>query len=235
MHFSYLNPRILIKNPWNPNEISAEAEIKLKKSLEKNGHLKPILVREIDEGLEIIGGAHRVDLSIELEMESVPVLNLGRIDDATAKRALLFDNTRYGEDDGVKLAELLGDLGDAASISEWFNMDLTELEILVGVDEVDEGSLLDALDTIDDDDGVDDYVSPIKELQTHQQMKFKVPKEDAEFVSDVISAISRDMATGEPDSQIRSGDAILWLCRNYQKSIMGEDESFEPLEDLDSL
>lgn len=235
MQFALIDPRVLIKNPWNPNEISPDAEIKLKKSLERDGHLKPILVREVDAGLEIVGGAHRVDLSIEIGMDEVPTLNLGRISDEQAKRALIFDNARYGEDDAVKLSELLSDLGDAESLSEWLNMDVTELELLVGVSDADDMSLLDSLDTIDDEEGEDEYVSPVREIQTHQQMKFKVPKEDSEFVADVIASISRELDVSEPDSQIRSGDAILWLCRQYQKDNLSTsgDSDFEPLEDLD--
>ena len=40
LNFTYLDPRVLIKNSWNPNKMSPEAESKLRNSIQKNGHIK---------------------------------------------------------------------------------------------------------------------------------------------------------------------------------------------------
>lgn len=217
MHFSYVNPTGLLKNSWNPNEMSPEAEAKLRNSLEKHGHVRPILVRELDDGqLEIVGGAHRVDLSIELGHESVPVINLGQISDEDAKRALLLDNSRYGEDDAARLSALLADIGTADELVDWVNMDLSDLESLIGSSDsgTDELALLDDLDDLGSDDS--DLPETTREIQTHQTMKFKVDLEDAEFVKEVIESIISSQRIDDSDSSVRSGEALLWLCRDYK-------------------
>lgn len=220
MSFSYEDPRTLQANTWNPNEMTAEAEAKLRNSLEINGHVRPILVRELEDGTkEIVGGMHRVEVSIDLGHETVPVINLGRISDDAAKKALLLDNARYGENDAGKLSDLLQEIGTADELSHWLDMDLTDLESLIGVEEADDAELA-MLGDLDDFDDEDDLPTPVKELKTHQPMKFKVPVEDAEFVKDTIEKIIKEQGIEDSDSSIRAGEAVLWLCRNHaQESV----------------
>jgi len=147
LKLAFVDPRVLVKNSWNPNKMSPEAEAKLRNSLQQHGHIRPILVRELDDGrLEIIGGEHRTELSIDLGMETVPVMNLGRISDEAAKRALMIDNSRYGQDDAGLLSELLSDIGTADDLAEWMSMDVDQLTALLGAAEVpDTEELLGAL------------------------------------------------------------------------------------------
>ena len=128
LKFTFEDPRHLVKNKWNPNKMSPEEEAKLRNSLQKHGHVRPILVRTLEDGtLEIVGGEHRVEVSIDLGMTEVPVINLGQISDEDAKRALMIDNSRYGHDDAGLLSELLTGLGSADELAEWMNMGVDEL------------------------------------------------------------------------------------------------------------
>lgn len=234
LNFTYRDPRSLIKNTWNPNKMSPEAESKLRNSLQQNGHIKPILVRELDDGtLEIVGGEHRVDVSIDLGMDSVPVLNLGRISDEQAKKALLIDNSRYGEDEATMLAALLEDIGTADDLAEWTTYKMDELNTLLGSTKAaeDDLSYLDELSELDDDD--DAPLPPaVSDVQTHQVMKFKVPVEDAHTIKGLIDGISKTQKLDDSDSAVRSGDALLWLIRDYQ-SRSGIEVAEEPEEMLD--
>lgn len=247
LNFTYLDPRTLVKNHWNPNKMSPEAESKLRNSLQQNGHIKPILVRELNDGqLEIVGGEHRVDVSIDLGMDSVPVLNLGRITDEQAKKALLIDNSRYGEDEATLLSALLEDIGTADDLAEWTTYNVDELNTLLGSTKTTEDDLsyLDELSTLDEADD-DALPTALPDVQTHQVMKFKVPMEDAHTIKGIIDGISKTQKLDDSDSAVRSGDALLWLIRDYQArlgiettsqdyDVMNDDELGDFLSTLES-
>lgn len=216
LSFTYADPRSLQKNPWNPNKVSPADEAKLRNSLQQHGHVRPILVRELADGtLEIVGGEHRVEVSIDLGMTEVPILNLGKISDEDAKRALMIDNSRYGHDDAGLLSELLADLGSADELAEWMTLDVEELTTLLGAaDSPEEIDLIGALEDLDDL-GSEEELPVARDLKTHQAMKFKVPVEDQEFIKETIERVIKEQGIHDSDSAIRAGDALLWLCRNY--------------------
>lgn len=234
LKLTYEDPRSLKKNSWNPNKMSPEAESKLRNSIQKNGHVKPIIVRELEDGsLEIVGGEHRVDVSIDLGMDSVPVVNLGVISDEQAKKALLIDNSRYGEDDAASLSALLEDIGTADELAEWTTYSTDDLAALLGSSATDDLSYLDELNSLEDGDDELPAVA-VPEVQTHQNMKFKVPAEDAHFVKDVIDSIAKSQKLDDSDSAVRAGDALMWLIRDYQNRI-GAPEAVEAEEDTTEL
>lgn len=226
LKLTYEDPKSLKKNSWNPNKMSPEAESKLRNSIQQNGHVKPVIVRELDDGtLEIVGGEHRVDVSIDLGLESIPVVNLGKISDEQAKKALLIDNSRYGEDDAAALSSLLEDIGSADELAEWTTYSSDDLAALLGSTVSDDLSYLDELSSLEDDDSETPTVA-VPEIQTHQTMKFKVPAEDAHIVKDVIDSIATAQRLEDSDSAVRAGDALLWLIRDYQYRL-GTPEGFE--------
>lgn len=225
LHFSYEDPRSLKKNTWNPNEVSAEGMMKLKKSIELHGHIKPILIRELEDGTkEIVGGEHRVDVSIELGHDAVPVVNLGRISDEMAKKALLLDNSRYGEDEVGRLSALLEDLGEgSAELASYMTYTEDDLATLMTSDieaSLEELEGLDELSYIGEEDD-EPEVATTKELRTHQSMKFKVDVENAETVSDTIERIIREQGIEDSDAMVRSGEALTWLIRRYRDETIG--------------
>ena len=110
MELKQINPFELIPNEWNANKVDRENFEKLKKSLQGLGSFKPVICREKDGKLQILGGFHRTEAAKELGFPTVPVINLGDIDDDRAKEISLVDNTRYGEDDVELLAKLLDEM-----------------------------------------------------------------------------------------------------------------------------
>ena len=120
----------LTPNPYNTNVVSPDNEEKIKESLRRFGQFKPILVREQEEGFEIIGGEHRWRAAKELGLDKVAVINLGEISDEEAKKISLIDNGRYGEDDAFKLSELLSGLGDISDLSSYMPYSDQSLETL---------------------------------------------------------------------------------------------------------
>lgn len=110
MKLENVNPFELKPNEWNSNKVSRDNLEKLKKSVSSLEMFKPLIVRETATGLEILAGYHRNEAAKELGIESVPVLNLGPIEEQKAKEISIIDNTRYGEDDSELLEKLINSM-----------------------------------------------------------------------------------------------------------------------------
>lgn len=201
-----VNPEILVPNKWNTNVVSPENEEKLDASLKRFGVFKPVIVRELIDGtLQIIGGEHRAQSAIRLGYKSVPIVNLGMISDQKAKEISLVDNDRFGEDDSLKLAELIGTL-DPAELSSFTTFSDADLDSLftnssIALDE------LDALSMPTED--ID--LPQEKTIQTHQIMRFKVPIKDVDAVTQKIERAIKVQGFDDSDSLTNAGDALVHL------------------------
>lgn len=197
-------------NAWNTNHVSPENEEKIKESLSQFGFIRPIIARKMpDGGLEILGGQHRWQVAKRMGYKTVPVIDLGEIDDVKAKKIGLIDNGRYGEDDTLQLAELLKtiseDFEDISSILPYSN---DELESIFSASKIS----LDDLDLDDSDDNLPD-LSKAKATQTHQILRFKVPIEDADLVQKAIEQIMKSQGFKDDDSMTNAGNALVYMVR----------------------
>ena len=207
-------------NPWNPNSVGAENMEKLKASLKANQFFKPVLVRELEDGsLEIIGGQHRVQAAEELGIE-VPVLNLGALDDVTAKKFTLMDNDGYGENDSTLLARVLKDL-ESANVDIVGEMTYDEsslnelLDLTVKTDDlIDE---LDALDDIDLTTPPDTKPSEYdEEPTTFKSIKVKVDISVSEHVEDMIRDRVEEYGIEDSDPAVQRGMLLQRLLEDTE-------------------
>ena len=91
------NPENIIKlkikdicfNDWNPKD-NDRAFARVKKSVEVNGMMMPVFVRETDNGYELVDGNQRVRAAEELGYSEIYAYNLGRISDEEAKQLVLY-------------------------------------------------------------------------------------------------------------------------------------------------
>lgn len=201
-------------NPWNTNVVSPDNEAKLDESLKRFGVFKPILVRQVGKDLEILGGQHRWEAAKRLGLSTVPVVNLGAIDDATAKEVGLVDNGRYGVDDAEGLASLLKNLGKPSDLATFLPYSDKELEVIFKTDELD----FDSLDIDGDDDEIELKPTETSGGPTHQIMRFKVPVEDAEWISSLISKVIKTQGLTDSDSLTNAGDALVHILKNWSAS-----------------
>jgi ParB family chromosome partitioning protein len=202
----------LSPNPWNTNEMTAEDELRLENSIKELSMYRPIVVRTLDDGsYQILGGEHRWIVMGKLGYDEVPIVNLGRIPDAKAKKIGLVDNARYGHDNTLELAELLKDLGpmeDLQKIMPFSSDDLASIFAATTIATTD----LDALD----DDG-----SPgpsAKAGPTHQVMRFKVPVEDVAWVQAAFERVMKQHGYVGEDSMTNAGNALVQLVRDAKES-----------------
>lgn len=201
-----VNPDFLSPNPWNTNGMSPDNEAKLEASIRRFGMFKPVLVRDtLDGRLEIIGGEHRAQTAQRLGYKTIPVVNLGAIDDKKAKEIGLVDNGRYGSDDALQLAELLEGLGSIEELSSFMpygDADLASIFSSVSIE----------LDDLDIPDAAENPKLPSeKPMQTHQVMRFKVPVGDVGMVTDMIEAAMKSQKFTEGDSLENAGDALVHI------------------------
>lgn len=66
----------LIKAEWNYKKEDKEQEKKLKANIEKNGFIENLVVREIENGYEVVNGNHRLDVLKRLNINQVMCYNL---------------------------------------------------------------------------------------------------------------------------------------------------------------
>jgi ParB-like chromosome segregation protein Spo0J len=204
-----VDPATLKPNPWNTNVVSPENERKLDASLKRRGLFKPILVRQLEDGsLEILGGEHRRDAAVRVGLNPVPVFNLGAMSDAQAKEIGLLDNSRYGVDDSLELAELLKGLGDVDQLSSflpWSENDLRSIFASVDID-VDELGLAEKV--LEEPEA---EPPSAKAPKTHTMMRFKVPLGDAERIAQLIARTQKRFGYTTADDLTNAGDALVHL------------------------
>lgn len=198
MELKNINPFDLKGNSWNSNRVDRENFEKLKKSLENLDCFKPVLVRETDDGYEILGGFHRNEAAKELGFPLVPVLNLGRIDDSRAKEISLIDNTRYGQDDSEALAKLL----------DSFETELLE-EILPDAPVVEIPETADALAKLDEE------LKRVKETEEdYKVLKFRLESDKAKEIESILSKIAFEKNIRYPDGYANFSEALYQFMKD---------------------
>ena len=201
--------KTLTPNPWNTNVVTPENELKIEASIKRLGFFRPVIVRELDDGtMQILGGEHRWGVAKKLGYKTVPVVNLGQIDDQKAKEIGLVDNGRYGEDDTLQLAELLKEMGDVNGLLEILPYTGDDLESIFASTSIS----LDDLDIEDDSDRLPELSLP-KTGQTHQIMRFKIPVEDVQFIQKRIEHVMKTQGFSNDDSMMNAGNALVVLLK----------------------
>lgn len=216
----YVATEMLRPNPWNSNQVGPEMEARLKNSLAELDFYKPILVRQLSDGvLQILGGEHRWRCARDMGRATVPVINLGEISDKRAKIISLADNAQYGEDDTIRLSQVLRDIGeqDIATMLPYSEEDLAGMFAAASVD-------LDALGFDRDEDSLEapDLPSPDapRKTITHELMRFKVPVEDRERVQRLIEkVIEQQGLKSEADSLVAAGMALVIIANAAKKEL----------------
>jgi len=118
-------------NPWNPNRMSEEIFAKELLSIQNNGFVEPIKLRELADGsYEIVDGEHRWRAATQLGLGEVPCVNLGPISDAQAKKLTIIANELRGAPEPVRLAALIKDLNTDISLEDLaLELPMTRVEL----------------------------------------------------------------------------------------------------------
>lgn len=208
-----LDPKLLSPNTWNTNIVSPDNETKLEESIKRNGVFKPVIVREVDGRYEILGGEHRWQVAVKLNLPTVPVMNLGPIDEKRAKEISIIDNSRYGADDTLSFAELLKSLGDTADLLTFLPFGDEDLSSIFSSSFIE-------LDDLDIDGNFDKKAEEEEEApeppqakapKTHTLMRFKVSLGDAERLTALLARTMKNQGFTTEDDLTNAGDALVHL------------------------
>jgi ParB family chromosome partitioning protein len=211
----HLDPRTLTPNPFNSNRVSPENMRKLARSIKDLGFITAVVCRELPDGsLQILGGQHRVETAVDMGLKSVPVINVGRIDDVKAKKIGLVDNARYGSDDTISLARIFEDIGlSSEALAELLPFSQQDFDTISHAVDID----LDALDMMNGDDAepIDlDEVRAPKPPRTHEVMKFRLAMGDAERVRLLVEKTLKAEGLSDEDELTAAGSALAFLLLN---------------------
>ena len=218
LQIKYGNPSDLKENPWNPNVMDSLNEEKLKGSLTQLGMVDVIKCRELDDGsLQILSGQHRNRIAIQ-NGDEVPILNLGKMTDAKAKKISLISNEQYGENDLDLMSKMFKEAGfseeEIVSISTLDSSEFSDIfaheSAVLNFDDLDFDQDLEL-----DDDTVE-LQADATATKTHQIMRFKVSIEDAPKIIDFISDIRREQDFTGSDELTNSGDALVYALGTHQ-------------------
>lgn len=97
-------------NPWNPNRQDAFIYEKEKASIVEFGFIVPITVRKLGKQYQVIDGEHRLKAAMELGYSVIPIIDIGEMDDETAKQLTIILNETKGVAQPDLLKSLLADL-----------------------------------------------------------------------------------------------------------------------------
>lgn len=216
-----INPKDLQFSPWNVNTVSPENMEKLKTSVKRNGIFRPVVVRELADGThEVIAGEHTTRVAIELGYETIDVYNLGPITDLRAKEISIIDNQHFGVEDQFGMGKILQEIQDSGDVlvADFLPFSDRDLNNIFRSTKID-------LETLDmDDDEVDSMIpeyrpedSVARAPVTHQQMRFQIPLQDAEFVTRMIEGVIKRQGFKGGSQFENAGEALVHILRNLGK------------------
>ena len=211
IQIQYFNPAEIEFSEWNPNYVPPENMEKLEASLDRLSNFRPILLREFNGKLVVIGGEHRLRIA-KKRNERIPAINLGVITDQQAKEIALADNARFGHEDAIKMSELVLSLPNPEELTHFLPMTESDLDVLTASAKID-------LDALEDLTKEEDRAPRVERTgATFKIMRFKVPVADAIAVEDLIHQITASQGFTESDSLTNAGDALVYLCNNFQEN-----------------
>ena len=206
----YIDPNLLLENPWNSNVMSSEGQVMLENSILRFGmDFRPVVARVIEnKQLQIIGGQHRARAAKSLGIEKIPVIIYSNLSDEMAKEIGIVDNSRYGDDDPLKLSELLKSLDSVDELPTFVPISHEDIESLSMATKIDLDSL--EFDT-DLDTDLDTDQSKTTTPKTHTIIRFKVSIDDSYEIQSVIDHTVKEQGFDEKDSLMNAGDALVHL------------------------
>lgn len=171
----HVAPNTIEPNTWNPNRQSQEMYEREKLSIKMHGFIDPITTRDLGKGrYQIIDGEHRWRAARDLELPTIPIVSLGKLDDHNAKKLTMLFNELGGDPEPAILAKLMADLAKVDSV-EQLATELpfyqAELEALIQTADAATASLGDLTEVDNKPDASDDPKSPKNTPQTGAEMR----------------------------------------------------------------
>ncbi len=191
-----------VPNPWNPNRMDDRTWAKIRANLQREGFVKPLVVRnhpERPEAFQIIDGEHRWKIACELKLATVPCMVID-VDDARAKVLTVNLNELGGDPAPEALAQLVHDLSNSitlADLESQLPFSTRELEDHLALLKLPAGLLLEL------DEAADEH-----EAQAPKVLTFVV--DETEAIEAALTGIAGDL-----EGKNRRGRALVMLAQAW--------------------
>jgi ParB family transcriptional regulator, chromosome partitioning protein len=189
---------------WNPNQMDEAMRARLCRSIERFGMVVPLVVRHMgQDSYETIGGAQRLTVLQELQIDTVPCVVV-EANDAHARLLAQALNRIQGQDDLGLQAELIREVLQS----------LPQEEVLQLLPETAQG--LQALSSLGQE-VMADYLKNWQQAQAARlkHLTFRFNQHQIEVVEEALAQIMPQVReTGSPSPNTR-GTALYFLCKAY--------------------
>jgi ParB family chromosome partitioning protein len=189
---------------WNPNVMDATMRSHLRRSIERFGLVLPLVVRPTEVGnYETIGGAQRLAILRELEIDPVPCVVV-ETDDAHARLLAQARNRIQGQDDLGLQAELIREVLQS----------LPQEAVLQLLPET--AQSLQALSTLGQDT-MANYLKNWQQVQSARlkHLQFQLTPAQLETVEEAVTQLLPRAKSAPGDSPNARGTALYLLCQAY--------------------
>lgn len=195
----------------NPRKITKKNLDRLKKSIQDNRQFfeaRPVLLNRVGGKLTIIGGHQRLKAAQSLGMVDVPCFIFDNLDEDTAKRYTILDNTNEGEWDWDKLKAftLNVNLDD-------FNVSIPET---IDYERIAAKSVLDAImyKPSEQEASIDEFLdNELYDVVSDELSKMEIPDELKEFVNIRLQNFRRIRFDKVADYYARADENVKQLFR----------------------
>lgn len=179
-------------NNYNPKDKDTKEYKQVVKSLDVNGFMSPIVVRQVEgfDGYEIIDGEQRFTAAKELAYKSIPVYNLGYISDIDAKSKTIFAEVAVPFNE-IDLSHLVVELDEASVALPYTEAEISDFRHMSEFN----------FDNFDDDEG---------EFEDNDVKTFKVVLGDEAY-----QIVTKAVKKVQDDNDCSEARAIELICADY--------------------
>lgn len=195
----------IVPNDWNPNVLDAPEQVRLHNSLDKFGQVENLVVRQMGDKYELIGGEHRwKQLKKQKKKKAIcAVVNLSEEDAMLLSEVL---NNLHGKPDLDKHSEFYKRLTQSIDVEQIIRfVPSTEEEIKNIIDKI-------TADSTQAGGGVASSGGDPGETLT---LKFTVTKLQAEVISQAFDTLAKREGISNISSKTTKGYCLEMICADF--------------------
>jgi ParB family transcriptional regulator, chromosome partitioning protein len=189
---------------WNPNVMDAVMHSRLRRSIQRFGLVVPLVVRPVaGDCYQTIGGAQRLAMLRELDMNSIPCVVV-EADDANARLLSQALNRIQGQDDLGLHAELIREVLQSLPQEEVLRLLPETVQSLQSLSSLGQETLA-------------DYLKSWQNAQSARlkHLQFQLTPAQLEIVEEALTQILPQAKTEPRDNPNARGTALYLLCEAY--------------------
>lgn len=196
-------------NDYNFNRLRTEKFDQVRRTIDKFGMIKAVIVRTIDKDrYEIVDGEHRWKILTEMGSKIIPVRDLGEVDKKTAIELTQVSNLIHGHIDFFRLSDLFCQVDGFTPEQMAEMVPYTSDEIRTMIESTQR--IYGDFDFNDDESKTSDYST----------MVFRVPHEESGAIQDKMEELSGRLGIRADKDSLKYGLLYCYLLRKLHNTVM---------------